>query len=445
MLPVERVLGALGMCFDEPALSFLQSPLYILSCLMKSKLHFPVAGIAWFTLSLIGFADPPAATLKIAGVFEAVVASDISQNTEHLKSFVISKIVSHGTTVSKGQTVVWFESENLDLEIRKAEVDLRLSGLTLDEEEFSYKQFLETQQLDRDAAKRTKRKAQQDHDNFVKVDRDRQLKTAEFNLKSSAASLANAAEELKQLEQMYKEDDLTEESEEIVLKRAKQSVEAAEYRLEGTRIQTLRTVNQTVPQSDNQHAATLSRAAMAYEKAMHSFAGDRVRHEIEITRKREQFKDEEQKVQEMRQERKQIVLKAPHDGIVLYGGLQRGKLSDKESTLQSGSKVANNQVIATVVGTGRLRVRIDLSEDALQTVVVGAECGVRPKAFPDVTLAGTVKSVSRVPFAGAKYDCVITFRHRNNISIVPAMTCDVEFAVPSKSDKGDSQRKADKE
>ena len=388
-------------------------------------------------------ADAEAVT--VSGVFEAAIVSEIRQDTEHLKSFVISKIVPHGTTISKGQNLVWFESEDLDREIRKAEVDLRLSKLTLDDDEFSHKQFLETQRLDREAAERAKRKAQQDHDNFVKVDRQRQLKTAEFNLKSSNASLANAAEELKQLEQMYKEDDLTEESEEIVLKRAKQSVESAEHRLEGTKIQTLRTVNQTIPQSDAQQAASLSRANLTYQKVMRDLASSRTRREIEMTQKRDQFKEAEEKLKEMQQERQQVVLKAPHDGIFFHGKLQRGKLSDKESSLQAGSGVTNNHTIATVSDSRRLRVRIDLSEEKLQTVIAGAKCEVKPKAFPDVSFMATVKSVSRVPFAGTKYDCVVTFRHRNDISIVPTMTCDVEFSVPANPKDGKRQNQGAQE
>jgi HlyD family secretion protein len=420
---------------------------------MKCKLPCMVVSISLIVPLIVGAAgrakaaeveEKNAETVTVSGVFEAVTVSEVRHDTEHLKSFVISRIVPHGSTISKGQNVVWFESENLDREIRKAEVDLRLSRLTLEDDEFVFGQFVETQRLDKEAAERAKRKAQQDHDNFVKVDRQRQLKTAEFNLKSSNASLANAAEELKQLEQMYKEDDLTEESEEIVLKRAKQSVESAEYRLEGTKIQTLRTVNQTIPQSDAQQAATLSRAGMSYQKVLRDLSSSRTRRGIEMTRKRDRFKEEETKVKEMQQERRQVVLKAPHDGIVFHGKLQRGKLGDKESSLEPGSKVSSDQTIATVAETQRLHVRVDLSEDNLQTAVVGAKCQIKPKAFPDVTIMATVKSVSRVAFAGTKYDCVVTFRHRNDLSIVPTMTCDVKFAVPSKAEDGDAKGKAGK-
>ena len=320
---------------------------------------------------------------------------------------------------------------------------MKLSKLTLRDDEFAYKQFLETQRLDTEAAERAKKKAQQDYDNFVKVDRQRQLKSAEFSLKSSAASLENAKEELKQLEQMYKEDDLTEESEEIVLKRAKQAVEFAEHRLEGTKIQTERTIHQTIPQSDAEQDAALSRARLTYHKAMRELASARSRRDIEMAQKRKRFAEEEKKVRETQDERKQIVLKAPHDGIVLHGKLTRGKLAAKQSTLKAGAKVAKDQVIATIVVPDRLRVRIDLPEDKLQTVVAGAKCQVKPNAFGDVMLKATVKSVSQVAFAGTNFDCVATFRNDKEIKILPTMTCDVEFAVPKKVDAADDDHQED--
>ena len=82
------------------------------------------------------------------------------------------------------------------------EIERRLEELKLQAAEFSFEQLIETQQLERAAAKRTRGHAQQDYDNFMGIDRDRQRLTAEFNLKFSRAALENAMEELEQLEQM---------------------------------------------------------------------------------------------------------------------------------------------------------------------------------------------------------------------------------------------------
>ena len=365
---------------------------------------------------------------KVGGLFEAVTANEVVADTEHLTDLEIKRILPHGTRVKKGQNVVWFETEDIDKKIKDAEIDLRLAKLKHEEDELKYKQFLENQTLDKAKAERARKNVQQDYDNFIQVDRERQLKSAAFNLKSAKASLENVQEELKQLEQMYKEDDLTEESEEIVLKRAKESVEFAEYRLEGMQINSDRIVGQTVPRSELTQKDALDRAQLAYQKSIHELAIARQREDIEIARKRDQFKEKQAELKEMQAERGKIVLQASNDGIVLHGKLNRGKLGDKPSTLEPGSKVTATQVIATVVNPTKLQIRVDLAEKDRNVVNAGAKCKVNVGAFGDFQMNGTVKSVSTVPYAGTKYDCVVTFRKsKNQPDILPTMTCELEF------------------
>ena len=371
--------------------------------------------------------DAKPSTVKIGGVVEAVNAKEISAGTEQVTTLTLEKIIPHGTTVNAGQNVVWFESEELDEKVKAAEVALRLSSLSMEDEEFKHQQFLKSQRLDRDAAQRTRKAAQQDHDNFVKVDRDRSVKSAEFSLKSSQASLENVMEELKQLQQMYDEDELTEESEEIVLKRAKRAVESAQFRLEGTEISTKRSLNQTIPRSVAQQAETLARAEMAYEKSMRELDSASKRQSIEIQKKRDEFKKAQEKFAELKAERQRVVLTSPIAGIVLHGKLTRGKLSDKPSLLKEGSNVTGSQVLATVVSPKLLQVRVDLEEKNLSVVKPGSSCTVRFEALPDVEARGVVKSVSDVPYAGTKYDCMVTLRGVKQ-GLMPTMTCELEFA-----------------
>lgn len=374
-------------------------------------------------------------TVKISGVFEAIKSIEITPDTEQITSLEIKRIVPHGSTIEEGKNVVLFETEEIDKQIKEAEIELRLAQLKLDDDEYAHEQFLETQKLDRAAAELARKKAQQDYDNFVQVDRERQIKSAAYNLKSSQSTLENAKEELEQLEQMYKEDDLTEESEEIVLKRAKQSVEFAEYRLEGTEIQSERAVKQGVPRSEAQQEDSLARAELTYQKAIRNLASARRRAEIEIGRKRDKFNDQKEKLEEHKQERKRVALASSIDGIVLHGKLTRGKLSDKASLWESGSKATAKQVLATVVSPKALQIRLTLEEKDLHVASVGAKCKITAKAFPGFETQGSVKSVSTVPFAGTKYDAVVTFRRsKNNPDIMPTMTCDLHFEVADEED-----------
>lgn len=362
------------------------------------------------------------AEVTLNGIFEAVLSSEVSAGTKKLNSLLISRIVPHGTSVRKGQTIVWFDTEDIDEKIKEAEISLRLARLTLDEDEFNYEQFLASQKLDRAAADRSRLAAKQEYDNYQRVDRDRNIASAEFSLVSSEQSLANAMEELKQLEQMYKEDDLTEESEEIVLKRAQQAVASAEFRLEGTKILTSRTLKQTVPRQTQQAEESLARAELAWQKAVRSLEKARQRQEIEMNRKRDKFRKEQEALETMQAERKMLVLTAPHDGIVYHGELSRGKLSDKASSLEEGATVTGQQVIATIVNPSKLQVRVDLTEALRSKVTVGMRGPLKPAAWSGQDLAARVKSVGSVPFANNKFDCVLSVTGKVD-GIAPGTGC----------------------
>ena len=191
--------------------------------------------------------EQPVAEVTLTGTFEAVQSSELIVNADELKSLVIRNVVPHGSKVRKGQVVASFETEPVDEKIEAGQYSLQLARISMEEDEAAYVAFKACQVLDKAAAERALKLAKQDFDNYQQVDRDRSVANAHFSLKSAEASLANAMEELKQLEQMYKEDELTEESEEIVLKRAQQAVESAEFRFEGTKVQTERTLQQSIP------------------------------------------------------------------------------------------------------------------------------------------------------------------------------------------------------
>lgn len=373
--------------------------------------------------------DEAAKTVQVAGTFEAIRQFEVTPGNKRLTELKIERIVPHGAIVTKGQTLVWFETEDLDQKIREAETDLALAKLAIDSDQFDHAQFLKQQALDKEKARRTRDIAQQEHDNYQKTDRDRTIKSAQFSLKSAEFSLESATEEYRQLEQMYKEDDLTEESEEIVLRRAKRAMETAAFSLERAKIQHQRTIKQTVPRSDASQAETLTRALIDYDKAMQAMASERKKRQLELERKLRKFKEQSEHFAEMRGERKQVILKSEIDGIFLYGKVSRGKLPAKPVELEKGTAVSAQQVIGTVVDPKRLQLRVDLSEEHLAVVRKGATCKVAPKAMPDVKLDGVVKSVMNVPFADGKYDCIVTVSGKQLADVLPAMTCDLIFAT----------------
>lgn len=385
--------------------------------------------------------DAKPKVVKVNGVLEAVSAAEVIADAEQNDSFVIKRILPHGAEVTKGQNLVWFDRDAIDEKIEDSETDVRLARLALDRAVFDHEQFLKTQELDRAAAERERQAARQQYDNFVDVDRDQTAKSAAFSLKSARASLENAQEELKQLQQMYEEDDLTEESEEIVLKRAKQAVESAQFRFETTEIQSNRVLEQEIPRSVKEQESTLSRAELAYEKKMHDMKLERQKRDIELAKEKQKLEEKEQDLAELKEDRKGMVLTSPIEGIALHGKLTRGRLPEKPSTLDTESKVADKQVLITVVNPKKLQVRVDLDEKQLGVVKEGARCKVVLNAFPDLEASGVVKSVSKVPYAATKYDCVVSFRTDEDATgLIPTMTCELEFAPPVQEEESEEDK-----
>lgn len=407
--------------------------------------HLIIILIASLASSVTAFAegepdsasDTGAKNTQLKGVLEAVVTDEIEAGTEQISSYTIEKLVPHGSTIKAGQNVVWFDSEPITDQVKAADVEIRLATITMEEDEFNHKQFLESQKLARNAAERKWKAAQQTYNNFVKVDRERTIKSQENLLKGSLASLENAKEELQQLQQMYDADELTEESEEIVLKRAKRAVEAAEFRHESTVIATERAIKQGLPRTIAEQEATFTSAEHAYQKAVRDITAATARAQIEIAKKRDTYKKAQAELTELKAERKNVVLTSKIAGIVIHGKLTRGKLGDKPSALTKGSSVTGSQVIATVVAPGKLQVRLDLSQNDLPVVTQGAKCTVTVPGVEGFKAPGTVKSVSSIPYAGSRYDAVVSFSAGKH-SLTPTMACEVTF--DSKKEKTNTKK-----
>lgn len=369
---------------------------------------------------------------EVRGVLEAVRSFEVMPKADHLGALKVSRLLPHGTFVSESEPLVWLEGDDVDRKIKAAEIALQLAKLAVEEAEFANEQANARDVIERNKAERALAQARQAYQNFVGIDRERQLEAAQFDLVKSRASLENVTEELEQLQQMYQEDDLTEESEEIVLKRAKQAVEDAKFRLKGVEIASDRVVKQTVPNAEADQQDTLAYAELAYIKTLEELAFAQRRRAIELKKARHAVVEGEGKLAELQSDMERLILRAPSAGIMLHGKLTRGRLGDKPSKLDVGSAVAANQVVLTVVDPRHLRVRVDLDEKQLASVEVGDRCKVSINGSPDAQVGGEVVSVSVVPYAEAKYDCVVKLVGvEQSDGLQPLMTCCLTFGGDS--------------
>lgn len=163
------------------------------------------------------------------------IASDETKVARQLKEWTEMRVISaveHGQRVRKGDVLVELETDKIDLAITDLKYDLELSEISLRLAEKALELLRRTTPMTRELAERSERRATEDLKRFLTLDREASKKSYDFSLRNAENYLAYQSEELKQLEQMYEADDLTEETEEIILKRTRDSVETAKFSLQ---------------------------------------------------------------------------------------------------------------------------------------------------------------------------------------------------------------------
>lgn len=374
--------------------------------------------------------EPLILRVEVEGIVESTETAELLADTESWKTLEIKKVLPEGTRVEAGQPVIWFEDDEYQTKLKDSELALELSRLSLEQAEIELQMLQKTQAWDEELAERTLRVVKEDFRYFTQVDRPQREKAARFSVKMSEGSLENAQEELQQLEKMYKEDELTEESEEIVLKRARRAVESSEFSLESTQLRTSRTLDVDLPREAEQLADQLRRAELKDMLSKSERETNLKKKMIEFTKSAASLKKQEEELQKLVADGKRLVLRTPVAGILYYGKSQKGKwvsgTGGATRELKAGQSVTSSQVLATIVDPAAIQIRITLAEQNLQHVRAGVAGIALPTIAPDLGLACTVNEVSLIPVSGSSFEGTVSLTDDTGaVTLMPGMTAKV--------------------
>ena len=157
--------------------------------------------------------------VSVKGVLESKTIVPIAIRPKEWKTLTPLDAKGHGARVAKGDVLIRFDTEKLDQAITDLKTSQRLAELGLKQADQQLRALEAIVPLDVAASGRAQRETSEDVKRYFAIDRPMSEKGAEFSLKSYREMLEYEEEELRQLEKMYKADDLTEETEEIILKR----------------------------------------------------------------------------------------------------------------------------------------------------------------------------------------------------------------------------------
>ena len=180
---------------------------------------------------------------------------------------VVDRALELGTPVKKGDILVEFDHDKIDKAIDDAQVENAISDLALKRAEEEVPILDKALPVDLASALRAKTQADDDLKKFLEIDRAHSERNAQFMVKRSVEFLEYAKEELRQLKKMYRSKDLTEETEEIILRRQRFQVESGEFSLKDAQLRRDQTLNVDLPRQEQQVRDKAVKLTIDLEKA----------------------------------------------------------------------------------------------------------------------------------------------------------------------------------
>jgi HlyD family secretion protein len=379
--------------------------------------------------------------VSLDGVFEARESAEVILVPESWSEWTVREAVPQGTAVKAGDVILKFDSRKLDEAIKELEAAQKVSELTQRQLEGDLGLQEKTQPLDMRAAERGKRTADEDLKRFLEKDRDLQTRSADFQLKQSEERLAYIEEELKQLEKMYRGGDLREETEEIILRRQRDEVEAARFGVERAKSARDEILKTSIPREDEKLHDGAERASIDLEKARLTAPIGITKTRLELEKLRTENAKTTEKLEKLRRDQTLMNLKAPRSGVVYYGACKLGVWatgSSVASELQPGHSAQPHEVLMTIIEPSSLAVRAVVPESQLHLLQAGLTGRVVATAFPDERLSATLGELPKYPDVSGKFPVRLTLDAARLAKLehrpAPGMTCTVKLVPFKKTD-----------
>lgn len=376
--------------------------------------------------------------VKVSGTVQSLRETPLEMNLKRWSDLTVVRAAPHGTRVKAGDVVLELETRELVKKIEEMKREMPSKEIELAAAELELEKADRVTPLSLEKASREKLQAEQDLAHFEDKDRPMRERAAREDVKEVAEALAYAQEELNQLKKMYEKDNLTEETEEIILRRAENTVARYQWMLEQTEARAGRTLEVLLPREHESLKRGLELKQIEWRAGEKTLRDGLEKQRLATAAKRREMEEWRRNLEELEGDLAAMKVTAPHDGVVYYGMSQRAKWTTAslvDRRLIPGGKLTMREVIMTVVDPGKVQVLLSLAEEQLKDLAEGQAGVCRLKWNPDLEIPAKLESILPVPYADRTFDAVVSVRlPKEGPAVFPGVSADVEFVVYQKDD-----------
>lgn len=368
-------------------------------------------------------AAPFEVKVKFDATFLPQNATVYELQPESWSDFQIKSLVAQGTQVKKDEVLVSFENDNYDLQVESLQAQRTQKKLALEQAKQDLAELEVQTPVNLSLTKMAADRETEDLAYFEKTGRALAEAGAKQELSRAERNLASSEEELKQLLKMYEEDQIVEDTEEIILKNSRESVAASKVNLTAVKENTTRILAVGLPRKLEDLTQGQVNAARALKSAETTMPRSLALKKEEVAGLEREMELLEKKVSDLTKDKAFFILKAPNDGVVYYGSIEDGRWSSENAAkvLNVGGKVPANMPFISLVPSGApLVLEAFVTQAERLALAVGTKGTVTIKGIEEKEFPVVLTSFSQFPGLDGKYR--VSLGAEAPETVVPGMT-----------------------
>ncbi|MCY2952743.1 MAG: hypothetical protein NTU53_12340 [Planctomycetota bacterium] len=310
----------------------------------------------------------------------------------------IATIAAPWSPVKKGQTLLECESTEIKWALEGAENALASARANLKKAEADAELAVKSEALALRMQEDATKNAEAAVKWFENMEGPQMLLQADLAVKNQKDSIEDQEAELDQLHKMYKSEELTNATADIVIKRAVRSLDRSRIFLKLQQERSDKTKTNDYPIARQRVADGLEQSRQALASLKIAQEATAVTRRGSLSAVRMAVEQAEQKLNELKNDLAFFSVKSPMDGVVLYGQIAEGVWQGGDpKTMKAGEKLMSGQMVMRVFAPGKLKMDIGLSEAQAFWIEPGLKAKVTAAAFPFTSYEGACGAAVAAP------------------------------------------------
>jgi biotin carboxyl carrier protein len=276
----------------------------------------------------------------------------------------LKSIVAPGTIVKVGDVIATVEAPDWAEELQGVQAWVQISKSKAAWCEHSLNWEAKSQDTRLQRAKLNFEAAQSAYDVFTGGGKQERITNADLGVQYNKDSIEDQEDELRQLDALYKGNDLAKESQDIVLKRAKRRLEQSRVRMKLVQSDYDRLIKIELPREEQNLKLNLENAKLDFDSASERGKNGLSEWQGQCIGARQELDNANKRAQKLLALKESWEIKAPHAGTVLHAG--DAGADGITATFSAGQKIANGQAIVSIVDTSTLRITVGIDPRAVR-------------------------------------------------------------------------------